>query len=260
MSIGKILDRSFKIIRDNFALLYGIIIIVYFPLFFIQFAFRWFQMQTQQMAAGPYVQPAQLLVPLAAGVVILFLWVFIIPLGTMAVTSAIYAIYRGGKATAMGAYRDVVMLFLPALALVLLVGLVVGLGTLFCVVPGVIAHLMFFVVFPVCVIEKRGVFETLQRSYELTKGNYMNIFAIVFLVGIVEYAVTASFSFGSDAVFASPSILSVTLHSLANFVGALLVAPVKLVVASMVYFALRESREGFDLELQTKTVLGGIQW
>jgi hypothetical protein len=260
LSIGKVLDRSFKIIRDNLALLYGIIILIYIPYFFIQLAFRWFQMQSQQMTAGPYVQPFQLLAPLAAGFVILLLWIFIIPLGTMAVTSAIHSIYRGEKATVLGAYRDVIMLFFPALALMLIVGTLATLGFFFCIIPGIIVYLIFFVVFPVCVIEKRGIIETLQRSYELTKGQYTNIFAIIFLVGIVGYAVSAAFSFGGDAIFRSSSILSVTLYSLANFTGTILVAPVNLVVASMVYFALREEKEGFDLELRAKTVLENVQW
>lgn len=259
MNIGRILDRSFKILRDNFVLIYTIILIVYFPLLFFQYISRYVEISAQQVTVGPFMQTEALLLALPALFIVGFVWVFIVPLGTMAVTSAIHSIYMGRKVNAIDAYRNVLRLFLRALALLFIVGFLVFLGTIMCFVPGIIVHIIFYVVFPVCVIEKRGIFETLERSIQLTKNNYLAIFAITFLVNIAKFAVTSALSFGSDAIFTSPSSLSILGYALGNFLGAIMVAPLDLVVASMVYFELREEKEGFDLELLAQDIVGKIE-
>jgi hypothetical protein len=259
VNVGRVLDRSFKLIRDNFVLLTAIILIVYFPLFFFQFFMRTLEMSAQQMTAGPFVQTDTLLVGFAAVAVAAFAWVFIVPLGQMAVTSAIQSIYLGRRVSAVQAYLDVLRLFLRALGLVFIVGFLLVLGWLFCVVPGILVTIVFFVVFPVCVVEKRGIFETLERSYRLTKKNWMSIFVIIFLVGLIKYAVSGALSLAGEALFTSPSTLSVLGNALINFTGTVLVAPLDLVVSSVVYFELREAREGFDLELMARSVVADLR-
>ena len=55
------------------------------------------------------------------------------------------------------------------------------LGTLLCVIPGIIAGLLFHVVYPVAVFEKGSAVDVLNRSYELTQRRLLSIF----LAGIV---------------------------------------------------------------------------
>jgi hypothetical protein len=253
--IGRVLDRSFKILRDNLLLVYGAIVIVYLPVFILHFVMRYTEVAVQTAAVGPFFQVSNLLAAWLGAAVGWFIWMFIVPLGTMAVTFAIFAIYTGRSVGIGGAYREVLRLFLRALGLTLIKGLIVGIGMLFCFVPGIIAAIALYVVFPVCVVEKLPLFETLERSYRLTKRNTMTIFVIGFLVAVIQYAVTGALSMGGDAIFTSPSALSITCHALMSFLGVVLIAPLDVVITALVYFELREEKEGFDLELRAQGVV-----
>lgn len=59
------------------------------------------------------------------------------------------------------------------------------LGTLLCVIPGIIAGLIFHVVYPVAVFEKGSAVDVLYRSHELTQDRLMNIFLAGLVIGIL---------------------------------------------------------------------------
>ncbi len=64
----------------------------------------------------------------------------------------------------------------------------VGLGTLLCIVPGIILSCAFHVVYPVAVFEKHSPVDVLRRSYELTDGHRLSIFGagiVMALLGMV---------------------------------------------------------------------------
>ena len=59
------------------------------------------------------------------------------------------------------------------------------LGTLLCIIPGIIAGLAFHVVYPVAVFEKGSAVDVLKRSYELTQQRLWIIFLAGFVIGIL---------------------------------------------------------------------------
>jgi hypothetical protein len=59
--------------------------------------------------------------------------------------------------------------------------ILIMLGTLLCIIPGIILGLAFHVVYPVAVFERGSAVDVLKRSYELTEGRRLSIF----LAGIV---------------------------------------------------------------------------
>ena len=88
----------------------------------------------------------------------------------------------------------------PKLFSLLLLGIVtsilIAVGFVFLISPGVILALMWFVAVPVLVAEDKGVFASMSRSSELTKGNrwrliwlvviiYVLLFIIAFIVGLL---------------------------------------------------------------------------
>ena len=62
--------------------------------------------------------------------------------------------------------------------------ILIGLGTLACVIPGIIIALSLSLVFPIAILEKGSPLEVLQSSYDLTKGHRWKILgaAIVVLI------------------------------------------------------------------------------
>ncbi len=136
--------------------------------------------------------------------------------------------------------------FLPLIGLSILMGLGLALGFVLLVVPGVILACIWCVAVPSLVAENRGVFDSFQRSAELTRGNRMMIFAlfviylVVFLMvsaivgmltGISGMITGALLSFNPFAVLASALVSTV-----AGVVGSTGVA--------VLYVELRQAREG----------------
>lgn len=59
------------------------------------------------------------------------------------------------------------------------------LGTLLCIIPGIIAGLAFHVVYPVAVFEKGSAVDVLKRSYKLTEQRLLSIFLAGFVIAIL---------------------------------------------------------------------------
>jgi hypothetical protein len=63
---------------------------------------------------------------------------------------------------------------LPAVvALALLSGIIVGIGTLLCVIPGIYFYVAFAVAVPVLLVEGAGPSRALGRSRELVRGRWV---------------------------------------------------------------------------------------
>jgi hypothetical protein len=63
--------------------------------------------------------------------------------------------------------------------------ILIVLGTLLCIVPGIILSCAFHVVYPVAVFEKLSPVDVLKRSYELTEGYRLSIFLAGFVIAIL---------------------------------------------------------------------------
>ncbi len=71
---------------------------------------------------------------------------------------------------------------LPALAIILLSGLGIGVGFLMLVIPGIILLLNWFVVLPVLAGEGRGIFDCFARSNELMRGMRWRLLLLLIIV------------------------------------------------------------------------------
>jgi hypothetical protein len=74
---------------------------------------------------------------------------------------------------------------LPLLGVGILYGLMVMIGFICLVVPGFIVMTVFCVAAPCLVIERAGVFASLQRSRDLTRGNRWGVFGVLFVFWVL---------------------------------------------------------------------------
>lgn len=144
--------------------------------------------------------------------------------------------------------------FFRVLGTGLLSGLVIGLGLVLLVVPGLIFAVRYFVAVPVAVMEGRAGTEALARSKSLVDGNGWVIFGS-FLVVMVITAVLGGVV-GAVLAFQPDGSLEKALESLwfevpitvfSNTFGA--------TIMSVAYFQLRKGRENIDAE-QVANVFG----
>jgi len=85
----------------------------------------------------------------------------------------------------------------PLFLLGIVTSVLIVIGFALLIIPGIILGLMWFVAVPVLVAEDKGVFASMSRSSELTKGNrwrliwlfiiiYVLLFIIIFIVGLLS--------------------------------------------------------------------------
>ena len=76
-------------------------------------------------------------------------------------------------------------------ALSIVVGVIVILGLIALIVPGMILAIMFSLAFPVLLIENKGVLESMGRSRELVGHRWLKMFATFLVLGIVIVVASA---------------------------------------------------------------------
>jgi hypothetical protein len=131
-------------------------------------------------------------------------------------------------------------LVLPMIGLSILTSVVVGIGLVLLIVPGIIAFIVLVVSVPALVSEHKGVIESMSRSSELTKGSRGKIFLLLLIFGVLYWI--ASFVAGlviNPMLLSSPMlgvILQAIFSSIVSLVGAVMVASL--------YVELRMVKEG----------------
>ncbi len=81
--------------------------------------------------------------------------------------------------------RFVASKLLSIWALSIIVGIIVFLGFIALIVPGIILAIMFILAFPVLIIENKGVTESMGRSRVLVGQRWLKTFATLLLLGII---------------------------------------------------------------------------
>ena len=77
-------------------------------------------------------------------------------------------------------------------------------GYAFLIIPGIIVYLTFLLVYPIAVLEKGSVTETLSRCLELTRGNWPQIFGAQIILGVLLIIMSALGSFFTDGIMFWP--------------------------------------------------------
>jgi hypothetical protein len=139
--------------------------------------------------------------------------------------------------------------FLPLIAIGVVSSLGVMVGIILLIVPGIIFALMWSVATPSFVVERDGVFASLRRSAELTKGSRWKILGLFLIVGVVYWAISLLIGFAGIAVY-NPSSVNAGL-TIANVIASLVVLTVFNAiwgtVQASLYIELREQKEGTSL-------------
>ena len=226
---GNVFNRSFSVLTARFGPLYGSVVTVYVP--FIGILFFVSTLQSSDRTT----------VLLDA-----FGWigfVLVAPLASAAVIRGVFLHLRGEEVRFDDCWRGLGRLWLRILGVSILAGLATVIGFMLCVIPGLIVQAGLFVSIPALVIEDVGVADALDRSWKLTDGHRARIFFIALglwllsvVVGGIVLLVVAQLGLPSTA----GELLSQVLQSFLTTLQA--------VVAGVVYFDLRELREGLTLD------------
>jgi len=293
MSIGRILDYTFKIYRDNFLRFIAIVAVVIVPVQLLiilsqgmmyadifsngSVAQHSFEGETDGTEGGFAGEPdvygqeeyiyddtsdhSPLIMMLGGFVTILGTFLAIIgnKLSQGALTYNVSQYYMGRNITFSQAYRHVGKRIFRLLGAAVLVGLIVFAGFLLFVVPGVIFGLWYAIVVPVIITEDCGIREALSRSKSLVKGNMGKVFLLGLLAGVIGLIVQVPFQIVGHllTVLFMPVNMALAMVSarMVEIIGQVIVAPIAAAAYILLYYDLRIRKEGYDLEMMAEATL-----
>lgn len=221
MDLGEILNTTFNLYRDNFTLFAGICAVIVVPEAVLLSLFA--------------VSHSTIFVLLAALVSLTVPFLL-----TGALAQAVSARYLGRPMTIAQAYQALGSgTILTLVAVSFLSGILVLIGLILVVIPGIYLAVRFTVASQAAVLEREGVTDSLRRSWRLVEGKWWHVFGIVvvvsILVGVLE---RLAGSLGS-------SIAGDVLGTgLSTAIVGILIQPIQAIALTLLFYDLRIRQEG----------------
>jgi hypothetical protein len=187
----------------------------------------------------------------------LFGTLLMIVLGTLSQAIVLYGAFqvmRGRPIDLAESARIGLRRFFPIVGIALSVSLLTGLASVLLLIPGLIVYLMWFVATPVCVVEQLGVFRSMGRSRELTKGHRWKLFGLTLLIIIPALAIGAIVgaiifaTLGAGGFLAMSTALTGTLGKVVNVIWSAVWTAFFAIVIVVTYHDLRVAKEGVDTD------------
>ncbi len=275
MTVGEILDRSFRLYRRHFLAMITIVAIIQIPMMFLNigmseilFEASQGEVQTHQRELtyneeGVPIQRNQarqegssflsFLVPilLLAGLSILAN-----SLATGAMSKGMAEAYLGRRPGVGKVYRFVLPRLLSLIAVGILYGLLVTVGLVLLIIPGIIFALRYALASPIVAIEGKGAFASLGRSWKLAKSNAMRILGLWLVILVLSWAAGAIAKLATFAMNFESFQTTYYVQTLLETGIHILLMPITAGAMALMYFDLRIRKEAFDLEVLASQTYG----
>lgn len=248
--LGDILTAAFELYRANAAKLITIVAIVVIPLTFVlslltQVAFK----QNCDATNVQTIQDVQNVVnncvgsagrSLLVGALGWFIAIAIQQLLLGALTRAGALATLGQPVDVESSYRYAFSRLGGLILLALLIALVVGVGFILLIIPGIIFLVFLAVAVPAFIVERLGVTDSMSRSWRLVRGQWwftlLVIVVTALLTGVVSGILTA---IGNGNFF---------LYWIMSSIAQIITAPFSALVLVLLYFDLRVRHEGLTAD------------
>jgi len=167
---------------------------------------------------------------------------------TGALTYGTFMEMKGEKARFGDVVTKGISMIIPVLGVAIISQILVMIGMVMLIIPGIIASLMLFVAVPVSVIEKTTVQQSLVRSVDLTKGNRWQILGIYLLTALLSFVIILVPAI--IIVFAIGTLGGETIQAsqIGNYLGGAFGGAYFAVVIAVTYHDLRVAKEGLDTD------------
>ena len=154
-------------------------------------------------------------------------------------------------------WLEVTRYFWKALIATIIVGIVVLVGIIFCVIPGIYLGVALFIVFPIMIFEEKNFGTSFSRSMKLINTNWWLTFGILIVTGIIIYVLAIFISIpsiilGFKSLFANLkqnqmpvldfSVGFYIINSITSLISQLLMV-IPLVLSAFIYFSYVEKVE-----------------
>ena len=179
--------------------------------------------------------------------------VFLLSLFVIAYMAA-YTESSDGVVKMSDAWNKVLNAVLPVFLGSIIFWILVSIGSVLCIIPGVIVFVYLGFFDYVYINEKIDLMGSFQRSFELVKNNFFTtlgmgiVFGILVLIGSLIFAIPAyltgfGMAFGFD-LFSNP--IFVYFASLVSSLGQFILLPIMYMAMGVVYYSLRNQVDKID--------------
>lgn len=245
MKLSEILDTAFSLLQNHFwkmISLCGVVLAPFYLLYIVGTAWGAWWVQNNPYW---YVEtPASVFFLIFLLAALFFLAVYVVE---AALVKAVGDIFLGRLPDAKACYGSVLPRIGPLLWSASLAGIFVFLGFLVLVIPGIVLHLMFFILVPVVMLEPLSGMEALKRSKGLMKGEMLKALGLILIMVVVSWGV--DFALG----FIRIPMLQALLGSIFQF----LLIVFTNIAGVVFYFQVKAAKEDFNEEQLSKAVIGG---
>jgi len=236
--IGRVFGDTFRVLGRNFVLYAGLAAIFSgIPSFLYGLL--------SESKANLYTSTSEQVSRHVFGVLIAFVIYLVLALILQAaLVRATIEDLNGKQPTFGDALSRAFALLLPIIGLSILMSLGIGLGFALLFVPGIYLAVRWSAAVPVLVHEQRGIFESMKRSSELTKGSRWRIFGLYIVLFIAIWFLELVLGL----------LVAVVTPLLGAVIGALLMAILSAgvsliltIAVAVAYVELRYVKEGADV-------------
>lgn len=162
------------------------------------------------------------------------------PLATASVTYGVLQQLRGRHASVSDCFRVGMSRALAVLGVAIVAGFATAFGYVLCCVPGLFFATAYFVAAPVAVVERKGVFASLSRSWQLTEGARWPVFGLIFVLGAIGAVIQQIVKFPAAELEGGAAIVLAVFSALIS-VGT---SSLNAVTGAVTYHDLRTEKEG----------------
>jgi hypothetical protein len=255
MGIGEVLDAALKLYFNNMGKLMTLVAVVLVPVVIINEI-----VVGASLPSGAFVSGGTLYTPTgtlgtpAAGVITS---IVLTVLGSLIVNGALSLClvdaFIGKPLGWRDALREAASRLGALLWLAILFSVLVILGFIALILPGIWLVTIWSVCIPALMFEHVGGFKALGRSFDLVRGRWWATFAallvavimlaiVLFVVGLIFRGIQSGLSIGSTGLW-------LAISGISSIVGDLIALPFIGSVIAVLYIDLRVRKEALDLEL-----------
>ena len=243
ISLGKILKQAFSIYGEHFVMFLGISAIPNLALLALHF-------YLEKFPVGRHHAPGW--TGLLAGLGVSFASLFASSIVTAATTVAVSDIYLNRTPDLWDCFSRLSGKALRIAYAAFLVEIVVGVGLLFCLIPGIYWAGVYGIAIPAVVMENISAFQSLRRSEYLTTDSVARIVIAFFITAVFTGVLVLMLRAGAAALGLTPhpygNIPSERVMTLiTTTIGGILFGPISAIALALEYFDQRVRKEAFDI-------------
>jgi hypothetical protein len=260
LRVGEILDAGIKITTKRFAPLAKLVAVVTIPIQLLSAFVILSTASDDALSTGNSAElDSDLWTQLAGNLVVTVLGFLATLIALAACTRIVAGTYFGEDADWRDSLRYAGRRFPSLLWLGFLYGLMVGLGLLGCVVPGIWLAVAYALAIPALLIEDTRGADALRRSFRLVRRRWWPTFGVLLLGLILINVVQTMLSLPLIPLLVvgdgDPNVVVfVVAATITGTIGTVLTTPFLVAMLVVVYVDLRVRKEGLDLQLLAQRV------